>query len=106
MREHYIEQARLLLSVMPEIAKENVFALKGGTAINLFYRDMPRISIDIDLVYLPMVDRTKSLRDIDEILNQIVSVINDRSSKVQAQRTAGGGNSKTRIEEKRHSFRS
>ncbi len=97
MREHYVEQTRLLLSVMPEIAKENAFALKGGTAINLFYRDMPRISVDIDLVYLPMVDRTKSLRDIDEILNQIVSVINGRSSKVQAQRTAGGGNSKTRI---------
>ncbi len=49
MHERYIEQVRLLLSVLPDIAAEEVFALKGGTAINLFYRDMPRLSVDIDL---------------------------------------------------------
>ena len=43
-REHYVNQVRLLLGVLPEIAAEEVFALKGGTAINLFYRDMPRLS--------------------------------------------------------------
>ena len=58
---------------------------------------MPRISVDIDLVYLPIVDRAKSLRDIDNALHQIVSVINSRDSKVQALGTAGGGNSETRI---------
>ena len=45
MHERYIDQARLLLSVLPEIAAEEVFALKGGIAINLFYRDMPRLSV-------------------------------------------------------------
>lgn len=31
----------------------DIFALKGGTAINLFVRDMPRLSVDIDVVYRP-----------------------------------------------------
>ena len=97
MNEDYFEQARLLLSIIPEIAKENAFALKGGTAINFFYKDFPRISVDIDLVYLPIVDRAKSLRDIDNTLNRIASVINSRNSRIQAQRTAGGGNFETRI---------
>ena len=48
MGEQYVDQVRLLLSVLPDIAREDVFALKGGTAINLFYRDMLRLSVDID----------------------------------------------------------
>ena len=48
---HYVSQVRLLLSVLPDIAGEDVFALKGGTAINLFCRNMPRLSVDIDLTY-------------------------------------------------------
>ena len=57
MLERYVKQVRLLLSVLPDLAQEPVFALKGGTAINLFYRDMPRLSVDIDLAYLPIADR-------------------------------------------------
>ena len=53
MFDHHAHQVRLILSVLPDIAREEVFALKGGTAINLFYRDMPRLSVDIDLTYLP-----------------------------------------------------
>jgi hypothetical protein len=47
--QKYHEQVQLLVSVLPHITKEECFALKGGTAINLFVRDMPRLSIDIDL---------------------------------------------------------
>jgi len=97
MREHYIEQTRLLLSIMPEIAKHNAFALKGGTAINLFYRDMPRISVDIDLVFVPICDRAHSLKVINEILHQIVRAIEQRNSQFRIQRIAGGGNAETRI---------
>nr|WP_280950576.1 nucleotidyl transferase AbiEii/AbiGii toxin family protein [Rhizobium leguminosarum] len=42
------------------IADEPVFALKGGTAINLFYRDLPRLSVDIDLTYLPLKPRSRA----------------------------------------------
>ena len=97
MDEQYVDQVRLLLSVLPDIAREDVFALKGGTAINLFYRDMPRLSVDIDLTYLPVHDREKSLKDIDETFDRIMVAITDRNPRVQAQRIAGGGNNDTRI---------
>ncbi len=49
MEVSYRRQVTLLLSALPEVAKEKCFALHGGTAINLFMRDMPRLSVDIDL---------------------------------------------------------
>ena len=97
MDEHYVDQVRLLLRVPPDIAAEEVFALKGGTAINLFFREMPRLSVDIDLAYLPVDEREKSLRDIDETLKRIVAAIGKRNPGVEAQRIAGGGNNDTRI---------
>ena len=57
MIDRYVAQVRLLVSVLPDIAQETGFALKGGTAINLFYRDMPRLSVDIGLIWLPVTDR-------------------------------------------------
>ena len=53
-----------------------MFALKGGTAINLFYRDLPRLSVDIDLTYLPVQERQASLTQIDETLTSIMEDIN------------------------------
>lgn len=97
MLERYLEQTRLLVKIIPEIAKFNVFALKGGTAINLFYRDMPRISVDIDLVYLPIGDRSHSLEIINEVLDRITSNIKESDSQIRVQRTARVGNAETRI---------
>ncbi|MDP2619566.1 MAG: nucleotidyl transferase AbiEii/AbiGii toxin family protein [Hyphomicrobiales bacterium] len=97
MHERYIEQVRLLMRALPSIAEEKVFALKGGSAINLFYRDMPRLSVDIDLVYLPVEDRETSLRNIDEALDRIVGTLARRSPDMRLQRIAGGGNNETRI---------
>src|SRR5436189_4281016 len=59
----YIEQVKLLLEILPELNQIECFALKGGTAINLFFRDMPRLSVDIDLTYLPVAGRTESLAE-------------------------------------------
>ena len=53
-----------LMSILPYVAEEEVFALKDGTAINMFIRDMPRLSVDIDLTYLPLEDRATSLAHI------------------------------------------
>lgn len=50
----YFKQVQLMLRAIPDVAAESCFALKGGTAINLFVRDMPRLSVDIDLSYLPV----------------------------------------------------
>lgn len=51
MNQLYLDTARLLVQVAPFIFGDETFALKGGTAINLFIRDMPRLSVDLDLVY-------------------------------------------------------
>jgi hypothetical protein len=51
MDKTYIEVVRLLLESAPAIFETPHFAMKGGTAINLFIEDMPRLSVDIDVVY-------------------------------------------------------
>ncbi|MCT8985778.1 nucleotidyl transferase AbiEii/AbiGii toxin family protein [Shewanella phaeophyticola] len=56
---------------MPFVAKQKCFALKGGTAINLFVRDFPRLPVDIDLVYLPMKLRSDALQEICDALDAI-----------------------------------
>lgn len=72
IKDEYKNQVQLLLRVMPEIAKEECFALHGGTAINLFIRNMPRLSVDIDLTYLQMEDFEESRVNINEALKRIV----------------------------------
>lgn len=67
----YYKQVQLLMQVLPFVAKQTCFALKGGTAINLFVREFPRLSIDIDLVYLPMKGRDEALQEICEALDAI-----------------------------------
>ncbi len=67
----YKAQVDLLLQTIPYIAKEEIYALKGGTAINLFVRSMPRLSVDIDLTYLPIDDRETALKSISEGLSRI-----------------------------------
>ena len=52
MNQAYLDAVRLLLAVAPVIFRRPTFALKGGTAINLFVQDMPRLSVDLDLVYV------------------------------------------------------
>ena len=66
--ERYRRQVRLLVRILPFVAEEKCFALKGGTAINLFIRNLPRLSVDIDLAYLPVADREESLRGIETAL--------------------------------------
>jgi hypothetical protein len=64
-----------MVTLLPQVAKQTCFALKGGTAINLFIRDMPRLSVDIDLAYLPVEDRQTSLTNIDKALAAIATDI-------------------------------
>jgi len=71
MEQLYKDQVSLLLKVLPEVAKEASLALHGGTAINLFIRDMPRLSVDIDLTYLPVEDRATTIQHIAEALERI-----------------------------------
>ena len=96
-REQYMRQVELLVRTLPFIARQDVFALKGGTAINLFYRDMPRLSVDIDLTYLPIEDRDATLAGIDAALDRIREDLLRNLRGVTVQRIAGGGNNDTRV---------
>jgi predicted nucleotidyltransferase component of viral defense system len=69
---NYYRQVQLLKSALPYVARETCFALKGGTAINLFHLPMPRLSVDIDLTYLPLEERGLSLMNARAALQRIV----------------------------------
>lgn len=67
----YAERVKLLVEILPTLAEEKRFALKGGTAINLFEHDLPRLSVDIDLTWLPVGDFASDVRDISAALEAI-----------------------------------
>ena len=72
----YYKQVALLIRMLPVVASEPVFALKGGTAINLFIRNLPRLSVDIDLAYLPLESRDEALNNARTALKRITAKIN------------------------------
>jgi predicted nucleotidyltransferase component of viral defense system len=74
----FFKQAELLLRILPLIRKEEAFALKGGTAINFFVQDLPRLSVDIDLTYLPLHERDLALDGIRDNLARIAEAIKGR----------------------------
>lgn len=71
MNNLYKEQVRLLLRILPIIYREEDFAVHGGTAINLFIKDLPRYSVDVDVTYIPLGPRDECLADIDNKLGLI-----------------------------------
>ena len=72
MDKHYADTVRLLLNIAPDVFDNDIFAMKGGTALNLFLRDMPRLSVDIDVVYLPwQTPRDEALQAINQELAAI-----------------------------------
>lgn len=90
--EAYERQVQLLVRILPVVAEEEVFALKGGTAINLFVRDLPRLSVDIDLTYLPIEDWATSVARIEAALTRIAGRIRERipNAQVNLARNAEG----------------
>jgi len=69
--QKYKDQVKLMLTILPFVSKEKNFALHGGTAINLFQFNMPRLSVDVDLTYIPIQDRDTSLTSIKQSLDFI-----------------------------------
>ena len=68
MKDRYRKQVTLLIRILPSIYSIREFAIHGGTAINLFHKDMPRYSVDIDITYIPLENREKSLSAINQRL--------------------------------------
>lgn len=81
--ETYRAQVQLLVEALPFVAAETEFALKGGTAINLFVRGMPRLSVDIDLTFLPVAPRPESLAAINAAMKRLAATLRARLAAVR-----------------------
>jgi len=76
MSPNYIDTVRLLLAIAPVVFASGRFAMKGGTALNLFVQEMPRLSVDIDLVFVDhRPDRQAALRAIAQELATVQSAL-------------------------------
>lgn len=90
MNRSYIEAARLLVRVAPLIFVDEQFGLKGGTAINLFLRDMPRLSVDLDLAFVDhTVGREEALARIDAAVRAAAERLSAQRFEVYVPETAG-----------------
>ena len=85
MNNVYQRQVGLLLDALPEVAKEDCFALHGGTTINLFVRNMPRLSVDIDLTYTEIAEREQTLLAINDALIRIKGRIENLRPSIRVQ---------------------
>ena len=87
MDSSYLRQAELVVRCIPAIAAEPCFAIKGGTAINLFELDMPRLSVDIDLTFIPVTDRATAIVEINAALQRIEKRLEARGIAVRTRGT-------------------
>lgn len=95
MNQTYLDSARLLTRVAPLVLVDDTFALKGGTAINLFIRDMPRLSVDLDLVFPDYtLPREKALKRINEAIRQSVARLRKQGFQTHAPASADAGETK------------
>jgi len=95
MNHIYIETARLLTRVVPLVLVDETFALKGGTAINMFVRDMPRLSVDLDLVFPDYtLPRDEALRRINSAIRESVKRLKKQGFQTRAATTADAGETK------------
>jgi len=99
MNPTYLATAQLLTDIAPTVFESGVFALKGGTAINLFLRDMPRLSVDLDLVFLDhRLARAEALAAINEALRAARGRLAKRGFKVKAVSAADMGETKLLVQ--------
>ena len=95
MNQVYLDSARLLTRVAPLVLVGDTFALKGGTAINLFVRDMPRLSVDLDLVFPDhTLPREQALKRINEAIRQSVARLKKQGFQTHAPASADAGETK------------
>ncbi len=93
MNQQYVDTVRLLLAIAPAVFQSPRFALKGGTALNLFLHDMPRLSVDIDVVFTDhMLDRETALRAIAADLKAAKSAISALGYRATLPTTKSGDN--------------
>jgi len=91
MNQNYIDTVRLLLAIAPAVFASGRFAMKGGTALNLFVQEMPRLSVDIDLVFVDhRLDRQAALNDIAMELAVVQATLTRQGYRAHLPATAQG----------------
>lgn len=99
MDKNYADTVRLLLAVTPKVFANDIFAMKGGTAINLFVQDMPRLSVDIDVVYRPwQIGRDEALKAINGELAAIAQRVEPLGMQTRLVRAKDLGDTKLIVE--------
>jgi predicted nucleotidyltransferase component of viral defense system len=95
MNQVFLDSARLLTRIAPLVLVDDTFALKGGTAINLFVRDMPRLSVDLDLVFPDHAPpREQTLKRINEAIRQSVARLQKQGFQTHVPTSADAGETK------------
>ena len=98
MNQIYLDTARLLTQVAPIVFQDRVFALKGGTAINMFVRDLPRLSVDLDLVFPDhTLPRDAALACINEAIRNAAERLKERGFLTHTVASADAGETKLLI---------
>lgn len=102
MNQIYVETARLMTRVVPLVFVDETFALKGGTAINIFVRDMPRLSVDLDLVFPDhTLPRNEALRNINLAIRESVKRLEKQGFQTRAVAAADAGETKLLVRRER-----
>jgi len=89
--KQYLDRVALLVRILPLLQTEPGFALKGGTAINLFEHALPRLSVDIDLTWLPVREFETDVRDINDALARLAGRLSESPFGLQVQRSGAAG---------------
>jgi len=98
MNDDYVRTVQLLLTVAPEVFANDIFAMKGGTALNLFVQEMPRLSVDIDVVFVPHTPpRDQALKDIGAELAAIKGRLDKLGLEAQLLKTKDGDEAKLAV---------
>ena len=101
MNQVYFDSARLLTRVAPLVLVDDTFALKGGTATNLFVRDVPRLSVDLDLVFPDYtLTREEALKSINQAIRQPVERLKKKGFQTHASASADAGETKLLVRER------
>jgi hypothetical protein len=91
MNPAYVQTVNLLLDIAPAVFQTSRFAMKGGTALNLFVQDLPRLSVDIDVVFINhQADRDNALKEIAQELQRIEAAIAAMGYETRTRKVQGG----------------
>ena len=98
MNDAYTATVRQLLDIAPVVFESPHFAIKGGTALNLFLHDQPRLSVDIDVVFTEhTLDRATALQAISSELRMISQKLEAMGYEVMLHRNSANNESKLKV---------